>query len=80
MRLTAFLLALMLVLAPGSPLGAQAGRIVAIGDIHGSLEGFAGILKAAGLIRQLQQVDRRPDAAHSNRRLHGPRRWHPRRA
>ena len=40
-----------LVLALGAPLLAQdeAPRLVAIGDIHGSLEGFTAILKAAGL-------------------------------
>jgi len=54
MRLTASILALALTLVPFSPLDAQVGRaadrIVAIGDIHGSLEGLTGILKAAGLI------------------------------
>lgn len=50
MRVTALLLALLLLFAPGSSLDAQMGRIVAIGDIHGSLEGLTGILKAAGLI------------------------------
>ncbi|MFM8532300.1 MAG: metallophosphoesterase [Acidimicrobiia bacterium] len=49
MRLTALLLALLLV-TPAPSLDARAGRIIAIGDIHGSLEGFTGILKAAGLI------------------------------
>jgi hypothetical protein len=50
MRLTGLLLALLLVSAPGPSLDAQSNRIVAIGDIHGSLEGFTAILKAAGLI------------------------------
>jgi Calcineurin-like phosphoesterase len=40
-----------LVLTLGAPLIAQdeAPRLVAIGDIHGSLDGFTAILKAAGL-------------------------------
>jgi Calcineurin-like phosphoesterase len=50
MRLTGLLLALLLLAAPGPALDAQSTRIVAIGDIHGSLEGLTGILKAAGLI------------------------------
>ena len=32
------------------PRSAQAGRIVAIGDIHGAYDGFVGILQSAGLI------------------------------
>jgi hypothetical protein len=50
MRLTGLLLALLLLVWPGPSLDAQVARIVAIGDIHGSLDGFTGILKAAGLI------------------------------
>lgn len=64
MRLVALLLAIALVWTPGQPLlaqgphdadvaswgGSQApARIVAIGDIHGEIEGFKAILKAAGL-------------------------------
>jgi len=50
MRLLAILLALLVMVAPAPSLTAQAGRIVAIGDIHGSIEGFTSILRAAGLI------------------------------
>ena len=50
MRPVAVLLAVALLWAPGHPLIAQtSARIVAIGDIHGSIEGFTAILKAAGL-------------------------------
>jgi hypothetical protein len=46
-----FLSRVALVLALAAPLVAQdeAPRLVAIGDIHGSLDGFTAILKAAGL-------------------------------
>lgn len=50
MRLIGFLLGLVLLAASGPSLDAQSTRIVAIGDIHGSLEGLTGILKSAGLI------------------------------
>lgn len=50
MRLIGLLLALLVVAAPGPSLDAQTTRIIAIGDIHGSLEGFTAILKASGLI------------------------------
>ena len=51
MRPLALLVALLLLLAPGQPLTAQAtARIIAIGDIHGSIEGFRNILKASGLV------------------------------
>lgn len=50
MRPTGFLLALLLLVAPGPSLDAQANRIVAIGDIHGSLEGVTAILATAGLV------------------------------
>ena len=50
MRAVALLVATALLWAPGQPLVAQGStRIVAIGDIHGSLEGFTAILQAAGL-------------------------------
>ena len=50
MRPVALLLALALVWTPAQPLSAQAAaRIVAIGDIHGEIEGFRSLLKAAGL-------------------------------
>ena len=50
MRPVALVLALALLWAPAHPLVAQgAARIVAIGDIHGEIEGFKNILKAAGL-------------------------------
>jgi hypothetical protein len=37
------------VLRPAQPLDAQANRIVAIGDIHGSIDGIKSILKVTGL-------------------------------
>lgn len=50
MRPVALLLAVALVWTPAQPVLAQAAvRIVAIGDIHGEIEGFRNILKAAGL-------------------------------
>jgi hypothetical protein len=50
MRPAALLLAVALVWTPAQPLLAQAAaRIVAIGDIHGEIEGFRNLLKAAGL-------------------------------
>jgi hypothetical protein len=50
MRPFALVLAVALLWAPGHTLTAQgSARIVAIGDIHGSIEGFTAILKAAGL-------------------------------
>src|SRR6187397_2212001 len=50
MRAVTLLLATALLWAPGQPGAAQGStRIVAIGDIHGSLEGFTAILEAAGL-------------------------------
>ena len=36
-------------LRAAAPLGAQSARIIAIGDIHGSLDGFTSILKVTGL-------------------------------
>jgi hypothetical protein len=46
----ALLLATPLLLVPQDPIIAQGdARIVAIGDIHGEIEGFKAILKAAGL-------------------------------
>ena len=52
MRPVALLVAIaFLFLAPGQPLTAQAtARIVAIGDIHGSIDGIKSILKSSGLI------------------------------
>ena len=51
MRPLALLVAVALLLAPGQPLTAQAtARIIAIGDIHGSIDGLKSILKTAGLI------------------------------
>jgi hypothetical protein len=50
MRSVALLLAIALLWSPASPLLAQsAARIVAIGDIHGEIDGFKRILQAAGL-------------------------------
>ena len=50
MRLAALILAIVLLWAPTSDLVAQgASRIVAIGDIHGEIDGFKRILHAAGL-------------------------------
>jgi hypothetical protein len=50
MRTAAVVLAAALVWAPQQPITAQgAGRIVAIGDIHGEIDGFRSILNAAGL-------------------------------
>jgi hypothetical protein len=50
MRVAALLLAVALAGVPGQPLIAQgSARIVAIGDIHGELDGFRSILRAAGL-------------------------------
>lgn len=51
MRRAAFVLALVLEATAGvSPLSGQSpARIVAIGDIHGSIDGFKSILKATGL-------------------------------
>lgn len=50
MRVALLLLAVTLLSVPQQPLVAQgATRIVAIGDIHGEIEGFKSILKAAGL-------------------------------
>ena len=50
MRTLSTLLAGALLCAPALPLAAQgAPRVVAIGDIHGSLDGLTRILKAAGL-------------------------------
>ena len=50
MRPVALLLAIALVAAPVQLLTAQgAARVVAIGDIHGAITEFKGILKAAGL-------------------------------
>ena len=37
------------ILRAASPLDAQSVRIIAIGDIHGSIEGFTSILKVTGL-------------------------------
>ena len=75
MRPVALLLAVALLWAPAQPLLAQASaRIIAIGDIHGSIDGFKSILKAAGLTDAQRQVDRRPHAADSDRRLHRSRR------
>jgi len=51
MRILAALLAGALLCAPALPLTAQSpARIVAIGDIHGSLDGLTRILTTAGLI------------------------------
>ena len=50
MRPVALLLAVAVVWTPAPPLLAQTvTRIVAIGDIHGEIDGFKSILKAAGL-------------------------------
>ena len=51
MRRIALLLALVLCATSFAPLTAQGpSRIIAIGDIHGSLDGFTAILKKTGLI------------------------------
>ena len=50
MRRAALLIVVALaVLQPAAPLDAQSTRIIAIGDIHGSINGFKSILKATGL-------------------------------
>lgn len=50
MRFVVLLLGVALLWVPQQPLVAQgASRIVAIGDIHGEIEGFKSILRAAGL-------------------------------
>ena len=50
MRRIALLLGLVLLAPHFPPVEAQSGtRIVAIGDIHGAIDNFRGILKAAGL-------------------------------
>src|SRR5688500_5068937 len=50
MRAVALVLAIALLCAPSTSLVAQgASRIVAIGDIHGEIDGFKRILQAAGL-------------------------------
>jgi hypothetical protein len=48
-RVASLLAVVVLLLAPAPRLDAQAARLVAIGDIHGSIDGFKSILKAAGL-------------------------------
>ena len=48
MRRSAFVLSIVLLLSASLP--AQQQRILAIGDIHGSLTGLTGILRATGLI------------------------------
>jgi hypothetical protein len=60
MRRIAFLVALLCgVAVTAPPLVAQnAARIVAIGDIHGSITGFKSILKVTGLADE-RQMDRR---------------------
>jgi hypothetical protein len=51
MRPVALLVAVALLCGPAPPLTAQAtARIIAIGDIHGSIDGFTSILKVTGLI------------------------------
>ena len=51
MRRAALLIVLALaVLRPAAPLDAQATRLVAIGDIHGSIDGIKSILRVTGLI------------------------------
>jgi hypothetical protein len=51
MRPVALLVAVALLCGPVQPLTAQAtARIMAIGDIHGSIDGLTSILKATGLI------------------------------
>src|SRR5688572_25514319 len=50
MRRAALLVVLALaLLRPAAPLEAQSARLVAIGDIHGSIDGFRSILKVTGL-------------------------------
>jgi hypothetical protein len=50
MRRAALLVVLALaLLRPAAPLEAQSARLVAIGDIHGSIDGFKSILKVTGL-------------------------------
>ncbi len=50
MRPVAIMLALVLLWAPAAPIAQGVTRIVAIGDIHGEIDGFTRILKTAGLI------------------------------
>jgi hypothetical protein len=49
MRLVASLLTVALLWSSSQPLAQGTSRIVAIGDIHGEIEGFKSILRAAGL-------------------------------
>ena len=63
MRRIALLLALLLCATSLTSLTAQgSNRIIAIGDIHGSLDGFTAILKKTGLIDDKQSG---PAAARS---------------
>src|SRR6187200_2840962 len=56
MRRIALLLALLLCAQSLTSLTAQgSNRIIAIGDIHGSLDGFTAILKKTGLIDDRQK-------------------------
>ena len=82
MRPVALLLAVALVWTPAQPLLAQAvTRIVAIGDIHGEIDGFKSILKAAGLTdatgrgsggrTQLIQTGDYTDRGTGTRAVHG---------
>jgi hypothetical protein len=50
MRRTALLLALLLCAASITPLAQGSNRIIAIGDIHGSIDGLRSILRTTGLI------------------------------
>jgi hypothetical protein len=50
MRLPAVVLALVLLWATGHPAAQGAARIVAIGDIHGEIDGFTRIMTTAGLL------------------------------
>jgi hypothetical protein len=51
LRVAAPLLALAAALAGSPAIGAQAAsRVVAVGDVHGALDAFVGILQAAGLV------------------------------
>ena len=80
MRPTALLLAVLALLCgPAEPLTAQAtARIIAIGDIHGSIDGFKSILKVTGLIDGSGKWTGGRTQLHPDRRLHGSRRGHAR--
>ena len=82
-RVTALLAAAAAIVVAGAAAVAQPrpeGRIVAIGDVHGSLSGLVGILKATGLIDDAGHWAGGTDHLRADRRPHRPRRRGARRA